>query len=305
MTYHPSNISPTSSPTAHALEALALHGKTPPEDEIDHRPLPEKDQTACAITAMVEATQMLVSDTQLEEDHQELLWSLTNIFHRRLGLLERRLDENECTQRQMMREQDGSEVKSLELERLISRGQKLISHRDAYEAMRDLASEHFQAETGSIWMPRTGSRVSHKGLTSAVIDSRNFLSAERRKKNEIHCPPGTRIAFSGGADFQDFDAIWSVLDQAREKYSDMILLHGGTPKGAEHIASLWAQNRDVTQVVFKPDWAKHKNAAPFKRNDVLLDTLPQGLIACPGTGITDNLVDKARKLGIKIKRIGS
>ncbi|UWR13446.1 DUF2493 domain-containing protein (plasmid) [Sulfitobacter mediterraneus] len=137
--------------------------------------------------------------------------------------------------------------------------------------MRDISADHFQAETGSNWMPRTGSKISHKGLTSAVIDSKNFLSAERRKKNEIHCPPGTRIAFSGGADFQDFDAIWSVLDQVHEKYPDMILLHGGTPKGAEHIASLWAANRGISQVTFKLDWAKHKNAAPFKRNDTLLD----------------------------------
>lgn len=305
MTCHSPSIAPTSSPTAHALETLALYGATPPEDETDPRPLPEDDQTACAIGAVVEATHMLLSDTQLEEDLEEILWSLTNIFHRRLALIERRLDENEAEQREMMREQDGSEVKSLELERQIARGQKLVQHRDAYETMRDLSADHFRAETGSIWMPRTGSRVSHKGLTASVIDSKNFISAERRKKNEIHCPDGTRIAFTGGADFQDFDAIWSILDQSRQKYPDMILLHGGTPQGAEHIASLWAYNRGVAQVPFKPEWAKHKNAAPFKRNDVLLNMMPKGLIACPGTGITDNLVDKARKLGIPVKKIGS
>jgi len=305
MTYHSSSIARTTSPTAHALDTLALYGAKPPEDEIDPRALPDHDQTECAIATLFEATNMLVADTLLEDDHEELLWAMTNIFHRRLTLVERRLDENECEQRSLMREQDGSEVKSLELERKIARGQKLVEHRDAYEAMRDSAADHYHVETGSVWMPRTGSRVSHKSLTSAVIDSRNFISAEKRKKNEIHCPPGTRIAFGGGIDFQDFDVIWTVLDQAREKYPDMILLHGGTPKGAEHIASLWADNRGVTQVVFKPDWAKHNKAAPFKRNDTLLDTMPQGLIACPGTGITDNLVDKARKLGIKIKKIGS
>nr|WP_051645395.1 DUF2493 domain-containing protein [Labrenzia sp. DG1229] len=304
MTCHSPSIAPTTSPTAHALETLALYGATPPEDETDPRPLPEEDQTACAIGAMVDATHMLLSDTQLEEDLEEVLWSLTNIFHRRLALIERRLDDNEAEQRGMMREQDGSEVKSLELERQIARGQKLVHHRDAYEAMRDISAEHFRAETGSIWIPRTGSRVSRKGPTASVIDSKNFISAERRKKNEIHCPEGTRIALTGG-DYQDFDAIWTVLDQTRAKYPDMILLHGGTPKGAEHIASLWAENRDVAQVVFKPDWASHAKAAPFKRNDRLLETMPRGIIACPGSGITDNLVDKARKLGIPVKKIGS
>jgi hypothetical protein len=170
--------------------------------------------------------------------------------------------------------------------------------------MRDTAAAHFHTETGSIWMPRSGSRVSHRNLTASVVDSRNFLSAERRKKNEIHCPDGTRIAFTGG-DYQDYDAIWTVLDHTRAKYPDMILLHGGTPNGAEHIASLWAENRGVTQVVFRPDWKSHNKAAPFKRNDQLLKAMPKGVIATPGSGIHENLVDKARKLGITVKRIGS
>ena len=41
-------------------------------------------------------------------------------------------------------------------------------------------------------------------------------------------------------------------------------------------------------------------AAPFKRNDRMLDAMPVGIIIFPGTGIQDNLADKARKLGIPI-----
>ena len=41
-------------------------------------------------------------------------------------------------------------------------------------------------------------------------------------------------------------------------------------------------------------------AAPFKRNDQLLKTLPIGLIVFPGSGITDNLADKAKVLGIPL-----
>jgi DNA-binding beta-propeller fold protein YncE len=33
----------------------------------------------------------------------------------------------------------------------------------------------------------------------------------------------------------------------------MVLLHGGTRKGAERIAACWADNRKVPQVAFKPD----------------------------------------------------
>lgn len=80
----------------------------------------------------------------------------------------------------------------------------------------------------------------------------------------------------------------------------MVLLHGGTPRGAERIAAAWADTRGVTQIVFKPDWTRHGKSAPFKRNDQLLEVLPIGLIVFPGSGITDNLADKARTMGIPL-----
>ena len=52
--------------------------------------------------------------------------------------------------------------------------------------------------------------------------------------------------------------------------------------------------------MFKPDWDRDGKAAPCKRNDVLLAEVPHTVIAFPDTGITDNLVYKARKLGIRI-----
>ncbi len=83
----------------------------------------------------------------------------------------------------------------------------------------------------------------------------------------------------------------------------MVLLHGGSPKGAELIASKWADTRRVPQVVFKPDWAKHQNAAPFKRNDRMLEAMPIGVIVFPGHGVSGNPADKARKSGIPVMRL--
>jgi hypothetical protein len=42
------------------------------------------------------------------------------------------------------------------------------------------------------------------------------------------------------------------------------------------------------------------NPAPFKRNDVMLEIMPRGVIVFPESGIQANLADKARKLGIKV-----
>ena len=100
---------------------------------------------------------------------------------------------------------------------------------------------------------------------------------------------------------EEFQAV-APLDQVHAKHPDMVLLHGGTPKGAELIASRWADHRKVPQIAFKPDWTKHGKAAPFKRNDALLDTLPVGVLVFPGTGIQDNLADKAKKLGIPVMK---
>jgi hypothetical protein len=50
---------------------------------------------------------------------------------------------------------------------------------------------------------------------------------------------------------------------------------------------------------------RHAKAAPFKRNDHILEVLPIGVIVFPGSGIQENLADKARKLGIPVWRFGS
>ena len=113
-------------------------------------------------------------------------------------------------------------------------------------------------------------------------------------------PAGPKVAFTGGADFNDVTAIWAALDRVHSKHPDMVLLHGGSPKGAELIAAKWADARKVAQVAFKPDWTRHAKAAPFKRNDQMLDVLPIGVVVFPGTGIQDNLADKARKMGIPL-----
>ena len=135
-----------------------------------------------------------------------------------------------------------------------------------------------------------------------MIDSRDFLAAKKRADNEVLLPVGPKIAVTGGLDFNDHRLIWDRLDKVHAKHPDMVLLHGGSPKGAELIAAKWATNRKVPQIAFKPDWTKHAKAAPFKRNDAMLDVLPIGVMVFPGTGIQDNLADKARKLGIPVWR---
>ena len=288
------------SPTGRVIEELQINGYHPGQDEPDPRPLPEADQLDQTLDVLFEALASSVTDTRLEDDLDDLAWHLVDLFHRKAGRVQRLLDDNEDRQRRSQAEQDGSEVRSVELERLLAEGQTLLERRQVFEYLRDRAGEHYEMLTGSAWRPRAGNLVNHANMTAAVLDSRAFISAKRRAETEVQIPKGTRIAFSGGTACNDHKRIWDVLDATLAQHPDMVLLHGGTPRGAERIAACWADNRKVTQIVFKPDWDRDGKAAPFKRNDALLAEVPQAVIAFPGTGITDNLVDKARKLGIRI-----
>ncbi|MGO9362788.1 MAG: DUF2493 domain-containing protein [Rhodomicrobium sp.] len=289
-----------SSATARILDELQLYGYQPSAGEPDPRPLPDTDRIEGAISDMFEILAATFRETRLEPDLGDLLWCLTDLFHKKAARVQRQLEDNEDRQKRSQDEQDGSEVRSVELETLILHGQALLERREAFKQMRDLAAGHYETETGSAWRPRAGSLVNHRHLTAAMIDSPDFIAARRRADTELLLPKGSKIAFSGGVDYADHKRIWAVLDKVLAKHPDMVLIHGGTPKGAEKAAACWADHRKVTQVAFKPDWTRDGKAAPFKRNDRMLEIVPTGVIVFPGSGITGNLADKAKKLGIPV-----
>jgi hypothetical protein len=294
----------TASPTDEAITQIQLFGHKPYYDEPDMRPSPDTDEIAGTIADIFDALAGTLSDTRLEPDLGDLLWSMVHTFHRGIDRVQRKLDDNEDAQKRSQREQDGSEIRSVELERLLADGEVLLDRRDSIEAFRDAAADRYEQITGSVWRPHTGSMVNRRAMTAAVIDSRDFLNAKRRSETDVVFPTGARIAFTGGPDCNDHGRIWTALDKVRAKHADMVLLHGGTPTGAERIAACWADDRKVPQIAFRPDWNRHHKAAPFKRNDQLLDAMPIGLVAFPGSGISANLCDKARKLGIPVWRDG-
>ena len=292
------------SPTDDVLNELQLHGYRPFQDEPDPRPLPEARTVAGAIADIFDALVATLSDTRLEPDLEGLLWSAVNLFHRANARIER--DSTTMSRRRALPARTGRlRIRSVELERLTAEGVSLIERRNTMEFFRDQAAEHFAYHTGSHWHPRNGSMVNHRALTAAMIDSRDFLAAKRRAETVVMLPAGPKIAFTGGLDFNDHRLIWDRLDQVRAKHPDMVLLHGGSPKGAERIAARWADHRKVPQIAFKPDWTCHAKAAPFKRNDQMLDVLPIGVLVFPGTGIQENLADKARRLGIPVWKFAS
>lgn len=289
---------PTASATDHVLAELQLYAHRPFEAEPDPRPLPDANTVVGAVADIFDALVATLSDTRLEPDLESLLWSTVSLFHRAVARIERDLDANEQAQKTSQRVQDGSEIRSVELEQLIAEGLTLVERRNAMELFRDQAAELFATHTGSAWRPRTGSLLSHRTLTAAMIDSRDFLAARRRAETELLLPQGPKIALSGGLDFEDHRLIWNCLDKVHAKHPDMVLLHGGSRTGTDRIAACWANHRKVQHIAFEPRWTTYAKAAPFKRNDEMLAVLPIGALIFPGNGIQDNFADKAKKLGI-------
>ena len=288
--------------TAAVCENAALYGAAPERDEFDTRDVWDGDD---AIDAVHESFRILAQGVgpdgfQLADERESLLWGFVNMLDAQTQRLDRAADRLMPEMRDLQRAQDGTEIKSRELELVTDRAQNLGSRRDAFEIMRDAAADAYRVETGSMWRPRRGSHVSQTGkLTSSAIDARDFQRARKDRKAQAHLPQGTLVAIAGGKDIADPAAVIARLEMARAKYADMILVHGGGP-GVEKIAAQWAERNGVHQIVCKPDWDRHGRAAPFRRNEELLNLLPKGVIAFPGSGITENLVDKARQLGIPV-----
>src|SRR6185437_10797489 len=138
------------SPTDHVLTELQLFGYRPFDDQPDPRPLPEGKIIAGAVADIFDALVATMSNTRLEPDLDDLLWSTVNLFHRAIDRVGRQLDDNEQAQQKSQHEQDGSEVRSVELERVTAEGITLIERRNCLELFRDQAVEHFETHTGSI-----------------------------------------------------------------------------------------------------------------------------------------------------------
>ena len=287
--------------TATICDNAALFGATPERGEFDSREIWDRDDAICAVSEAfrIVAEGAAPDGFQIADEREHLLWGLVNAFDAQVRRLDRSTDKLAPEMRDLERAQDGSEVKARELELTTDRARNLGDRRDAFETMRDMLAEQYRTATGEVWRPRRGSHTSQTGaLTSAAIDARDFRRARKDRETRAHLPAGTLVAIAGGKDV-DPAAVIARLDKVRAKYADLVIVHGGGP-GVDRIAARWAERNGVHQVVVKPDWERHGRAAPFRRNDEMLNLMPKGLIAFEGNGITGNLVDKARRVGIPV-----
>lgn len=288
------------SSTARVVENLSIYGHTLEYGEPEYRLMPDAKDLAHLSTALFSAITGTLEGTALEPELPSILWSLTDAVSRQAVRMRRQIDDNEVRQKALVAEQDGSEVKDVELQRVLQDGHLKQDKEAGFENWRDSLAEEFEQYTGSPWRPRAGSMVNHRNLTATVVDARESMAARRRNESELLIPKGTMVAFSGGLNCTDQKGIYAALDAQLAQHPDMYLAHTGAQTGADRIAACWAANRKIVTQPFKPDWTRDGRGAPFKRNDRLLLLLPKAVVVFPGNGITDGFARKAGELRLNI-----
>ena len=153
----------THTASATVCEHAALFGAAPERGEFDPRDVWDEDD---ALAAVGEAFRILAEGacpdgTQLADERESLLWGFVNMLHAQTQRLDRGVDKLAPELRDLQRDQDGSEIRSHELELVTDRAQNLGDRRDAFERMRDSAAEAYRSLTGEVWRPRYGSHTRH------------------------------------------------------------------------------------------------------------------------------------------------
>ena len=105
----------TSSQTAMACEQAALFGATPGPDEFSNREIWNDEETLAGIEEAIHilAGAVAPDGTQLADERESLLWGFVNTLHAQVQRLDRGIDKIAPEMKDLRREQDGSEIKSL------------------------------------------------------------------------------------------------------------------------------------------------------------------------------------------------
>lgn len=111
---------------------------------------------------------------------------------------------------------------------------------------------------------------------------------------------GLRILVCGGRDFAHRIACFAALERLHRQRGIDLLIHGDAT-GADELAGEWAEAEGIPVRRFPADWkALGKKAGPFRNAQMLVEGQPDGVVAFPGGSGTANMVNLARRAGVKV-----
>lgn len=86
------------------------------------------------------------------------------------------------------------------------------------------------------------------------------------------------ILVTGSRNWTDYATIHLALTETIKNYfypnkpkrQDVLIVHGGA-KGADSIAGEWARERNIKEIIYKPDWDTYGKRAGILRNQQMID----------------------------------
>lgn len=131
-----------------------------------------------------------------------------------------------------------------------------------------------------------------------------------------------RILVCGGRDFNNYSLVRDTLDNyckdngfiygpdiidytdGTEPFEHWIpkchIIQGGA-RGADSLAGKWAVENHQEMTMYFADWEQYGKSAGYVRNrQMLVEGNPDVVIAFPGGKGTKNMIDIARKAGVKV-----
>lgn len=106
----------------------------------------------------------------------------------------------------------------------------------------------------------------------------------------------------GGRDYNDRAQAFHTLDRIHGKRPITRIVEGGAA-GADSLARAWANARGIECKTFTADWATHGKAAGPMRNQLMLDSGVDGVLAFPGGRGTADMLARARRAGVTVMEV--
>lgn len=112
-----------------------------------------------------------------------------------------------------------------------------------------------------------------------------------------------RLIIAGGRNyiFKPIDYSWLDMLRAQVFIEEVVC---GEARGADTCGKNWALSRGIPVASFPADWDKHGRAAgPIRNQEMAEYAIAEGnggLVAFPGQGGTNDMVKRARRIGLKV-----
>jgi hypothetical protein len=263
--------------------------------------VPAVENAASALPELLDLWLTLTINTGSEPDAEPVAWGFCKALYWQVATLERQLSNVTTSLKEVIKEDDGSEIKSVELEEKTAAAKRLQERFDFLEACLDALTVRYLDAFKRHWQPRKGS-LKVKPTTAAIIEAQAFMNGQKARIAAAYAPEGTNICAIGDRNYSNSQQVFNTLNRLRRRYPDMILHHPGDQQGFSAIASHWALTNNVHQVPHKPDFKRYtRQEAPFKRNTAMLEIAkPVGVVVFGIAPISRNLAQQAAQRKIPV-----